>query len=494
MPAKVHFDVVAGPIAGQVFTFERFAHFLFGRSPDCQARLPDDPHVSRFHFLAEIQPPDVRVRDLGSRNGTLVNGVKYGGRRPDERRDRACGRRHPQVDLNDGDEIRVGGTCMKVRIERPVVCAACGVESPSATAAAVEGGLCAACRLRQATRPPSPRPQSSLRCQECGKDATTEERRGGGGDYICEACRQAIFSRPAAAGKLLRSADPGAKSPTSPQIAGYELLDYCQKGGMGAVYRARRTRDGALVAVKVMLARVAVDPIARGHFLREVEVLGALEHPHVVRFHECGSVGGGFYFVMDYCTGGNLKDLVRREGGRLSIDDAVRYWVDCLQALAYVHERGFVHRDVKPQNILLDAGPRGPVAKVSDFGLSKSFQDAGLTGLTDLTATGAYGGTLAYMPREQLIDYKRIGPESDLWSLAASVYWALCGRLPMDFGDGRDEISVLLNDEPAPIRSRLPETPGALAEVIDRSLLVDAARRFRSAKETIAAIDRARSV
>ena len=128
---SVMFYATTGPMKGKVFAFDEHDAFLFGRLPECHCYLPDDPLVSRRHFLAEVNPPDARIRDFGSRNGTFVNDKKIGSREKGETPEQGQKRKYPEVDLNDGDAIRAGDTVFSVKIEReeaagPVVCAQCG--------------------------------------------------------------------------------------------------------------------------------------------------------------------------------------------------------------------------------------------------------------------------------------------------------------------------------------------------------------------------------
>jgi serine/threonine protein kinase len=249
---------------------------------------------------------------------------------------------------------------------------------------------------------------------------------------------------------------------------------------MGAVYRATRRADGQVVAVKVMLPRVAVEPLARERFLREIAVTGQLVHPHIVRLIEQGGAGGAFYFVMEFCSGGSVDGLMQRYGGKLPLAVAAPIMRHCLEGLEFAHRLKFIHRDLKPQNVLLDVQPGGWVAKISDFGLAKNLEQAGLSGMT---ATGTFGGTYAFMPREQLTQFKYYLPVSDLWSLAATFYNMLTGQLPLDFPPHRDPLEVLLRDEPVPLRRRDPSVPATLANVLDRALLSDLRQRFQTATE-----------
>lgn len=402
MPPRVRLEVVSGPIAGRQFVFDAHDTLLFGRSSDCHARLSaQDDKASRHHFLLEVSPPFARVRDLGSLNGTWVNGTLHGGRgslTPEE----AARHQWPQVDLVDGDSIRVGATVFAVRIE---------------------------------------------------------------GD------------RRAETGPLQQLLAVGPAAPPPAVIGGYELGPLLGKGGMGAVYEARRRADGVRVALKLLRPEVVAEPFAREVFLREVAVTAQLRHPNLVALLDHGIEGDAFYVVLEYCAGGSLAALLLRRDDPLPPGTALRIAAQALDGLAEAHARGFVHRDIKPENVLLvDEAMSG--AKLADFGLAKSFEQAGLSGLT---ATGAVGGTLYFMPREQITHFRLLRPASDVWSMAATLYHMLTLSYPRDFVPGADPLQVILQNGPVPIRQREPGLPARLAEVIDRAVDDDLERRYPTA-------------
>jgi serine/threonine protein kinase len=408
----VTLKVTAGPLTGRTFSYERHDTFLFGRSPDCHAELAaDDTTASRHHFLLEVNPPRARLRDLGSLNGTHVNGVKYGGRGRQESPEEAAQRRLPDVDLRDGDRIRVGTTVFEVAVE--------------------------------------------------GHRSTAPAELPGGGGAPLES--------------LLGTPPEG--SPVA--VPGYDVGRMIGRGGMGAVYLAKRQADGARVALKVMLARADVDDAAREAFQREIEVTRSLRHPRIVALLDHGLADGTFYFAMEYCAGGSVADLQRRTPGGLPLRLAVGIALEALEGLAYAHERGFVHRDLKPENLLL-ADDAGSGAKVTDFGLAKSFQQAGLSGMT---ATGAVAGTLYFMPREQLTHFRLLKPVSDVWSMGASLYHMLTAGYPRDFRPGEDPLPVILRGGVVPIRARDPRLPEAVAAVVDRAVLDSVDERYQTAGE-----------
>jgi len=150
MSGKVELEIVEGPMSGKTFVFEEHDTFLFGRMEDCHACFPRDSMVSRHHFIMEVNPPDARIRDLGSLNGTYVNGVKYGGREEEETREEGALRKYPEVDLNDGDKVKVGKTVLAVQVQVPAICCECdrAIADEDREKSAWMGGtfICAECQ------------------------------------------------------------------------------------------------------------------------------------------------------------------------------------------------------------------------------------------------------------------------------------------------------------------------------------------------------------
>lgn len=420
MSASIQLRITEGSAKGKVFDFAAHDTFLLGRHPDCHVHLPDDSFVSRHHFILEVCPPQACVRDLGSRNGTYVNGRKIGGRKEGESPEEGARRAYPEVTLKHGDRIQVGDTALEVAVKQ------------SAPAAAVPAA------------PPVPS-FNELNPQQL-------------------------------ADLLLKAAKKG-KAPRL-DIPGYEIEKELGRGGFGVVFRAHRVSDGMPVAIKVLLPRVAVKPVEMEKFLREMTITAQLRHPNIVKLYDQGHCEGIPYFIMEYCEGGSLWDFIMKHGGKVPLETARPIMLAALEGLAHAHQQGIVHRDLKPQNILLDRG----VARISDFGLAKNFQQAGFSGLS---ITGNYAGTPLFMPREQLINFKHLKPVSDVWSITATFYFMLTGTFPYPFTKDRDPIDVILNEPIVAIEKRDKTLPPKLTACLGACLSPDPNNRALTADEML---------
>ena len=249
----------------------------------------------------------------------------------------------------------------------------------------------------------------------------------------------------------------------------YRLAQTVGEGGMAVVYLARDLLLNREVAVKVLRDQYASDSTFLERFRREGQIAAGMTHPNIVSVYDVGNDQALHYIVMEHIRGPNLKELIYQQGP-FSVDGAVFIIGQVASALDYAHQRGLVHRDIKPQNILVD---RDGNAKVVDFGIAKGMRDPGLT------ETGAGMGTVHYVSPEQARGLE-IGPASDLYSTGIVLYEMLTKTLPFE-GDSAVSIAMQhVSDEPEPPSVRNPDIPPQIDRIILRTLAKDPAERFPS--------------
>lgn len=259
----------------------------------------------------------------------------------------------------------------------------------------------------------------------------------------------------------------------------YSLVRELGRGGMGIVYLARDVQLDRDVAIKTLPATLAHDRAVRERFLREARTAAGLSHPHIVPIHRVGEAGGFVYFVMTYVDGETLGERLRTRGP-LAPAEATRVLREVAWALAYAHGRGIVHRDVKPDNILLERDTRR--AFVTDFGIAH-----GGNGPLDNTDPGKISGTAHFMSPEQALG-EPVDGRSDIYALGVVGYLAVTGRLPFE-GTALPALLAQPVVQTAPPVARLtPGVPAPLAAAIDRSLSPDPARRFPDGEAMAAAL------
>ena len=251
------------------------------------------------------------------------------------------------------------------------------------------------------------------------------------------------------------------------------------RGGAARVFLAY-DRDGTPVALKVLHPQLAVS-VTADRFLREIAFLSSFDHPNIGRLIDCGESEWLIYYVMRYVDGPNLREHLMRVR-RVSVPDTVRIGTDLLGALEYAHAKGIVHRDVKPENIVVS----GDRAVLVDFGIARAIAQSG----TDrLTRSGFAVGTSAYMSPEQIQGMVDIDERTDVYSLGCVLFECLAGRPP--FTAERDDLVLRMHlDHQAPeVRSVREDIPEALALVIDKSLKGPREARWQSAAEMRRALD-----
>ncbi|MGA9837885.1 MAG: serine/threonine-protein kinase, partial [Gemmatimonadaceae bacterium] len=264
--------------------------------------------------------------------------------------------------------------------------------------------------------------------------------------------------------------------------AHYELDAEIGRGGMGIVYRARDRRLKRMVAIKVLPPELAFRSDIKTRFLREAETAAQLNHPNIVPIYTVDEVHGLVFFEMAYVSGDNLAKRLH-DRGVLPVDEVRHILRDVADALAYAHERGVVHRDIKPDNILLDAETGRPM--VTDFGIARAVSD----GDSRLTATGMAIGTPAYMSPEQAAGERVIDGRSDIYALGIVAYQMLAGEPPFSAGSTPAMLVKHISEIPVPVEQRRADVPPDLARAVSLMLQKDPANRFPSAGDLVKALD-----
>jgi hypothetical protein len=258
------------------------------------------------------------------------------------------------------------------------------------------------------------------------------------------------------------------------EIRGYRIERLLGRGGMGEVYEATQLELGRRVAFKVLHTRLGQDEGFRERFRREGRLQAALEHPHVVTVYEAGELDSGLFLAMRLVDGSTLKQLI--VAGELDAGRTLRILGPVADALDAAHRGGLVHRDVKPQNILVGAGDH---AFLADFGLTRGQDQSGFT------RSGQFVGTIDYISPEQLRG-EPAGPASDVYALGGVLYECLTGSVPYARPSDAAVLYAHVNDEPPAATASRPDLPAAIDDVLARALAKEPESRQASASELIA--------
>jgi serine/threonine protein kinase len=254
----------------------------------------------------------------------------------------------------------------------------------------------------------------------------------------------------------------------------YELVEVIARGGMGVVYKAWHPALSRVVALKMILEGSFTSEASVKRFYQEARAAAGLDHPNIVPIYDIGQHEGRHYFTMPFIETGSLKSLVQ-EKGPLPAAEAAGLVAGIAEAVGQAHQRGILHRDLKPDNILIDAGDR---PRVTDFGLAKQVADN-----VGLTATGVIVGTPAYMAPEQALGGKRdIGPAVDIYALGGILYFLLTGRAPFEGDSVTEVLCQVVKDVPTPPRKVKADIPEQIEAMCLKCLHKDPAQRYPSAE------------
>ncbi len=324
-------------------------------------------------------------------------------------------------------------------------------------------------------------------CSGCGKRLTIEDEADLGGTpllaaserglnvWLCTECRNRRLKYPK----------------THPD---YLIEEWIGGGGMGEVFRARQLTKNRPVAIKMMSANCSMGEKANGYFQREIEVLRDLLmpsgqcHPSIVAFYELFEIDGQFQLVMEYVDGKNALEWVNAIKQPLSISSAAQIGRHLLAALDYAHSKGYVHRDVKPSNLLVIGPPHHPRVKLSDFGLAKSFDEN--EGFVTLTRQGDVGGSVGFISPDHIRDFREVREPADIYSAGATIFYLLTNRYPYLGFDPRQPGSyeIILQNPPVPLRAFRPDAPEGMERILLKSLQKQPRDRWKSAQAMLDAL------
>lgn len=492
-PMAVILTVVKGPQAGRVIELAEPRGFIIGRGKDADLRLPqDDPYVSRRHAFLEICPPTCRLHNLGATNPLQVNGQEV-----------------EECELRDGDVIEVGYTQLKVTIRgaepgEPYRCPRCGDEA-QLLAGEPAPPLCANCQEAEAGgRARASQRKLRVLCGHCSTDLTGRANSDGRAEefrhiatYLCDVCYGAWLST--------------AEDAETP-VGGCEIRGRLGAGGMGIVTLAYHRQTARVWVLKRI--KDVTDALLAKRFAREVRLLRRLDHPNIVRCVDTGLDDGGMPFlIMEYVPGGSLLDVMNTLKRPLQPAEAVPLIVQVLDGLAHIHAQSIIHRDIKPQNILVRQPSQSAeladcAAKLADFGLALCYARAGGT---RLTKAGSGLGTLMFTPPEQIRDATSVRETADTYAVGVTLYFILTGHYTFNFPTPSEvqafqrqnrelwnrpdqairalmqlqrimhPFHIILEEHPIPIRQRNPAITEPLAAVVDQAVCTLIAERFQTA-------------
>jgi WD40 repeat protein len=302
----------------------------------------------------------------------------------------------------------------------------------------------------------------------------------------CPDCRRNYDSRPAGYDSAAAGAPPPDVPPELRDHPDYEVVRELGRGGMGVVYLARNRRLERPEVLKVISRHLLSEPGAVQRFLREMRSAARLSHKNIVTAYAAPQAGDLLVFAMEYVEGEDLDRMVRRQGP-LPVGNACLFAHQVALGLAHAHDKGMIHRDIKPHNLILTHDGKKPRVKILDFGLARATREGDGTGL-HLTGVGMMLGTPAYMAPEQMRDAARADIRADLYSLGCTLYFLLSGRPPFQADSLFEVLQAHVETDARPLDRVRADVPAELARVVAKLMAKDPAQRYQTPAEAAQAL------
>ena len=441
---SLRLKVEHGQDAGRVWRLKDAGAYIVGRDATSAIRVLD-MKVSKGHCEIHVlngNDGGARIRDLKSTHGTQLNGQPLA----------------RETELKPGDEIRLGFTVLRLLSDGP------------ADAGAAPNG-------------PLPKPEAAA--PAAAPPASAPAAGGPPTNVTAPWAKDSLASSGAAAAAAASAKEPPKSLPpdelVGKTLAGYRVIRKIGQGGMGAVYMAEQVSLKREVALKVLSEKFVADSAFVDQFLNEARAAGQLNHPNVVQVYDVGQAEGRYFFSMEFVPGGAIEDKVK--GGRTAEwPDALNWFLDATNALIFAQKRGILHRDVKPDNLML---AEDGSAKLCDLGLAKKSESQ------DLLAQGIIG-TPHFLSPEAIRRRPDIDHRTDLYSLGCTFYRILSGENPYPAKTVKDILLGHLNKPVPRITDKKPDVPKDLSDVVYQLMQKEPAQRYASADELYTALDKIR--
>ncbi|MBN2612318.1 MAG: protein kinase [Bacteroidales bacterium] len=491
---KITVEISAGPDAGKVFTFEQPANLLIGRSKDALIQTgSNDRYVSRNHCILEISPPKCVMHHLSTTSETRVNDVVV-----------------QEIDINDNDIIRIGYTSLKIHIEKDiqtkeVICKKCGAEIKVLDCNSTID-LCDECNSVFQKKDDEQVVAKKYECEKCGKDLThfanSDNKAKLLSDRVTYLCEDCLPHREYLKGDC---------------IGNFELIKFLDHGGMGAVYIVYDPLTARMMVLK-KIEGLNTNELVIKHFIREINVHKSLRHENIIQFIDSGIHSSIPFLVMEYANSGSLENLIEEMNGAIPVRDCCKFMIQSLKGLKYLHDNNFIHRDIKPGNILLQKKNGERIARLTDFGLAKPYKNASGTVLTKV---GERKGSLLFMPPEQIANTKDVDFRADIYSMGITFYYLLTSGLPFHYpscfelnslkkkygrnrekllrelnklGFNNNVLNIILSESFIPVEQKLPGIDPHLAAIINKSVCKEIDKRYQKVEDFLMDLEKLKDI